>query len=180
MKTQAPFSESILNDLFDHYSEAPDAFDKLNVLSSFYVEVAMTLYPESSKKCALKQLGTQSKELSLCYGYFLAIEKAKYIGLVGKDKSFSFHNLDAIFILRSMSEFVSMAGQIDIPYELSCITDSLSHKFNLAFSKVRLDSAVSDHLIQKQKKLLKKTKRNIVVLAALTVLNIAIAVSLYL
>lgn len=180
MKTQAPFSETFLEELYDRYSEAPGAFDKLDVLSSKFAEVAMTLYPDATKKSAIKQLAGQSKDLSLCYGYFLAIEKAKFIGLIGKEKRFSFHNLDALYILRSLSEFVAMTSKFEFPYELGCLTDSLHSKFNLAISKARLDSAVSDYLIIKQKKQLKKIKKSIVVLVALTLLNVLIAVSFYL
>ncbi len=181
MKAQAPFSESTLTELFDRYTEAPDAMGKLDVLGSFFIMIAMTLYPALSKKMAMKQLGAQSKDLSLCYGYLLAIEKAKIIGLISKEKSFSFHSLDAIYILRSISELVSNAGQLEIPYELSCITDSLNNKFNLSISKMRLDGLIADYMISKQNKEAKKIRRNTSILIALTVVNVVmIAVHFYL
>ncbi len=181
MKTQQPlFAAGFLSRLFDRFAEAPTAFEKLDALTDAFAEVAAAYYPVERKKCALKQLANQTKELSISFGYLMAIEKARIIGLIGHEKSFSFHNLDALYILRSISEFVANTCQVEIPYELTCVTERLHYNFNLSLSKVRLDSAISEYLIRNQKRQLKKIRVGILFLGLLTILNVVLVLGSYL
>ena len=152
------FYLSFYQNLLVQYSNTTIAIEKLEGLKIMFKELALALFPALPPKQSIKQLSAQSKQLSLCYGYFLAVDKATHIGLIGQDKSFSYHNLDALCVLRIISEFVEEISDLTIPHEIELITERLGANYNLSQSKTRLDALLANEIIRQSKKTIKKIK----------------------
>jgi hypothetical protein len=168
------FSCTFLAELNANFEKSDLPQAKMEVLKQAFSTLALAIFVGKQKREALKSLASESKILSLIYGYFLALDKLQKLEF--RDAN-TFTNLDIIFILREISWFVSKRGNAVIPDEIQFVTECLSASYQLKFSKQRLDGKVSDLLIEKSRATIKRIQRAKITLIMLLVINLIIAIS---
>jgi hypothetical protein len=170
MAIQCSFKANFLYDLSTRLELSVEPTDRLEILSESYIILARSLFPDSKTYAALKALAKINRELGISFGYFLALNKLKKLGF---KCPFTFQNLDSLYILRAIVNYLSKEGEpVEIPQSISFAIDKLSLNYDLSFSKMKLESKIADLVVVKNEKTLKSIRRGTHILLALSVANI--------
>jgi hypothetical protein len=177
MAISCSFKANFLGDLSTRLELSVEPTDRLEILSESFKILAKSFFPDFKTYAALKALAKINRELGISFGYFLALNKLNKLGF---KCPFTFQNLDSLYILRAIVSYVSQEGEpVEIPQSISFAIDKLSVNYDLAFSKMKLESKIADLVVLQNEKTLKSIRRGTHILLALSVANI-ILVSFFL
>lgn len=122
------FKANFLDNLSKRLELSVEPTDRLEILSESFIILAKSLFPDSKTYTAIKALAKINRELGISFGYFLALNKLKKLGF---KCPFTFQNLDSLYILRALVNYVSKEGDsVEIPQSSSFAIDKLGKPIN--------------------------------------------------
>lgn len=147
-----------------------EGMEKIMHLSDCFKQLCLLLFPTVNAVKAINQTCSKYPELHVVSGYFKAHFKLRQEKASG---DFSYLNLDALAIAKTMAEVISKTDGEEIPEELDHALSSLRPSYRLSFSVSRLSTRLGEIVLNKR---LKKFRTYCISLAILLVVNISVLI----
>jgi hypothetical protein len=172
--------QDVYTNLSKGYTDEPDAVKRFETLNDAFKTMAKLVFPDLKTMDAIHALAKYHRPLSVVFGFFSAHHKMLKLG---QTKSFSYENLDNLYILRTLCEFWEQETKQPIPDDLQQAYAALRSNYELSKSKSRLDSKINELMFQQnlllEKKLIKH-RNQIRIFAVICLLSLLLHVFLFL
>jgi hypothetical protein len=172
--------QDVYTNLSKAYTDEPDAVKRFETLNDAFKTMAKLVFPDLKTMDAIHALAKYHRPLSVVFGFFSAHHKMLKLG---QTKSFSYENLDNLYILRTLCEFWEQETKQPIPDDLQQAYAALRSNYELSKSKSRLDSKINELMFHKNSELelkIQKTKKKVIFLLIACLLSVVVHVVLIL